>query len=291
MAGGQRVSARSGRALGDNRCMTPNVRKHGSPPFRVAVVHGGPGGAGSMAEVAAELGKDFGVLEPIQTEMTVRGQVEELADALREHSSPPFTLVGHSWGAWLTLLVAARRPELVDRLLLVSCGVLEERFRERLQEQRLARLEPAERRAFEAATRKLESGDGAAAPGAFERRAELWGKAGSYELLPGGPRPGAEPEAAVAQARIYSSVWPEAAEMRRSGELLAFAEGVRCPVLGIHGDSDPSPAGGVREPLSARIPDFRFVLLERCGHTPWRERHAREAFFRLVRAELSGAAG
>jgi pimeloyl-ACP methyl ester carboxylesterase len=57
-------------------------------------------------------------------------------------------------------------------------------------------------------------------------------------------------------------------------------------VLAIHGDSDPHPAAGVREPLSRTLPDFRFILLEKCGHMPWLERQARDTFYALLREEL-----
>jgi hypothetical protein len=42
-------------------------------------------------------------------------------------------------------------------------------------------------------------------------------------------------------------------------------------------------------PLARVLRDFRFVLLPRCGHEPWRERHARDAFYAVLRQELSSA--
>ena len=84
---------------------------------------------------------------------------------------------------------------------------------------------------------------------------------------------------------VYQGVWQEADEMRRSGELLALARRIRCPVVAIHGDYDPSPAEGVQEPLAAALEEFRFVLLARCGHTPWRERQARDEFYRVLKRE------
>ena len=41
--------------------------------------------------------------------------------------------------------------------------------------------------------------------------------------------------------------------------------------MAIHGDYDPHPASGVKEPLSRILRDFRFILLDHCGHTPWKE--------------------
>jgi pimeloyl-ACP methyl ester carboxylesterase len=78
-------------------------RRYGPPPFRVAVIHGGPGAPGEVAPVGRKLGTKYGVLEPFQTADSVSGQVEELADCLKTHGSPPLTLVGYSWGAWLAL--------------------------------------------------------------------------------------------------------------------------------------------------------------------------------------------
>jgi pimeloyl-ACP methyl ester carboxylesterase len=60
-------------------------------------------------------------------------------------------------------------------------------------------------------------------------------------------------------------------------------------VVAIHGDHDPHPADGVREPLERALSDFRFVLLDRCGHEPWQERHARDRFYAILRNELREA--
>jgi pimeloyl-ACP methyl ester carboxylesterase len=82
-------------------------------------------------------------------------------------------------------------------------------------------------------------------------------------------------------------VWAEASALRSSGALIALAGEIRCPVVAVHGDHDPHPAAGVREPLERDLKDFRFLLLERCGHEPWRERHARDRFYSLLEDELA----
>src|SRR5204862_304097 len=77
-------------------------------------------------------------------------------------------------------------------------------------------------------------------------------------------------------------------ELRRTGALLDAARRIACPVVAIHGDSDPHPAEGVERPLGAALADFRFILLERCGHTPWLERGARRRFFEAVAGARDG---
>jgi pimeloyl-ACP methyl ester carboxylesterase len=65
-----------------------------------------------------------------------------------------------------------------------------------------------------------------------------------------------------------------------------MAHAVRCPVIAIHGDHDPHPAEGVNEPLSRECPDFRFILLPKCGHRPWIERNASDAFYEVLIREI-----
>lgn len=261
------------------------VRLHGRGPYAVAVVHGGPGAPGSVAPVAAELAAHFGVLEPHQSETTVAGQAAELCTALTTHGSPPMVLIGHSWGAWLALLVAACHPELVRKLVLVSSGAFKEHYAAELAEARLGRLDQEERREFRELLAALDDPASPDKNRLIARLGCLASKADDYAPLEGPA--GAEP--VDPDGEVYRLVWGEAARLRGSGELLRLAGQVTCPVVAVHGDYDPSPAEGVSRPLAAVLADFRFVLLERCGHTPWKERYARDAFYSLLRAEIAAS--
>lgn len=261
------------------------LRTYGHPPFDVAVIHGGPGAGGEMAPVARELAPAWGVLEPIQTAATLDGQIEELRSVLLTHADPPVTLIGYSWGAWLSWMVAARHPALVKKLILVSSGPFEAQYVAHLHATRMARLSAAEQATFERVLAAL--GDPAAEDkdALLAQLGALAAKSDSYDPLDDahdddriGPR-----------GDLFQAVWEEAARWRESGKLLALAEHIQCPVAAIHGDDDPHPAAGVREPLADALDDIRFVLLPRCGHTPWTERHARAAFYRALRAALREA--
>jgi pimeloyl-ACP methyl ester carboxylesterase len=105
-----------------------NLRKYGKPPYTVAVVHGGPGARGEVAPVARELSSLVGILEPLQTATTLEGQVSELHTVLQGNASLPVTLVGHSWGAWLSFIAAARYPASVKKLVLIGSGPFEHRY-------------------------------------------------------------------------------------------------------------------------------------------------------------------
>lgn len=260
-----------------------NPRTYGPPPYRVAVLHGGPGAGGEMAPVARRLSAHRGVLEPIQTATSVNGQVHELRAALEAHADLPGILIGYSWGAWLGFILAARHPDLVRKLILVSSGPFEQRYVADLGATRSSRLTPDERTEFKAIAEALSGPPTPDQDARLARLGALAEKTDAYDPLPAESEPGDPVEAAGA---VFQGVWPEAAGLRRSGALLDLGRRIRCPVTAIHGDHDPHPAAGVRDPLSRVLEAFRFDLLAKCGHTPWRERQAVDRFYELLEEEI-----
>lgn len=257
------------------------LKKYGTAPYSVVVVHGGPGAGGEMAPVARELASDWGVLEPMQTAMSVDGQVEELKVQLMQNTDLPIVLIGFSWGAWLSVIVAAKHPELVGKLILVGSGPFEEKYASGIQATRLKRLSGEERSEVETQIKKLHNPEITDKSTAFARLGELLSKADAYD-----PIKVDSDDPVEIRADIFQRVWSEAAEIRRSKKLLEFAKQLQCPVVAIHGDCDPHPAEGVQKPLSAVLKDYRFILLQHCGHKPWIERQAKDEFYRVLKAEL-----
>jgi pimeloyl-ACP methyl ester carboxylesterase len=237
-----------------------------------------------MAPVARELARHRGVLEPIQTAASLNGQVEELRGVLEKRADPPVVLIGFSWGAWLSFIVAARHPALVKKLVLVGSGPFEERYVAQLRRTRKRRFSEEEREAFEATVRALEDPATEDRDVRLARLGALASRVDAYD--PVADRCG-EADSVGPRGDIFRGVWEEAAELRRNGQLLELGQRIKCPVVATHGDYDPHPAEGVREPLGNVLERFRFVLLERCGHKPWIERQAREAFFRVLEEELT----
>jgi len=251
------------------------LRRHGYAPFHVAVLHGGPGAPGSAYGLAKGLGEFCGVVEPFQTTFDVEGLLAELHDQVRKSLDLPAILIGHSWGAWLGFLFAAKHPTLVQKLILVSSGPFDESYVPMITKTRLERLGPEGRKLFEGLLK------GGLSDAQMKKVGEHVARADAYDPLP----PDAE-EKTPPNAAQYESVWGQASAMRQSGVLLDAAQFIRCPVVAIHGDWDPHPAEGVRVPLEKALKDFKMVLLEKCGHEPWRERQAREAFFRALHREI-----
>jgi pimeloyl-ACP methyl ester carboxylesterase len=257
-----------------------NLRTYGKPPFKVAVIHGGPGAAGEMAPVAQKLSSDRGVLEPLQTKSTIEGQIEELKTVLEKKANLPVTLIGFSWGAWLSLLFAAKYPAFVRKLLLIGSGPFEKKYAREIGKTRLDRLTTEERSEIESLFKIVENPNAKNKSLAFARIGELFSRADAYDPIE------QKSEEIEVRFNIFQNVWIEAAELRRSGKLLEFGKHIQCPVVAIHGDYDPHSAQGVRIPLSYNLKDFRFFLLENCGHKPWIERKAKDRFYKLLKREL-----
>lgn len=257
-----------------------NLRLYGGKPYRVAVLHGGPGAPGEMAPVARELASLVGVLEPLQTAGTIAGQLRELYTVLKGKGDLPVVLVGWSWGAWLGFIFTANHPSFVKKLVLVGSGPFEERCADGILPTRLSRLSEAERIEVFSIVEAMDDPAMKEKDRLMARFGALMDKADSYDMLPH------DGELLAYQYDINQSIGREADELRRGGKLLGLGKQIRCPVVAIHGDYDPHPAEGIREPLSRVLKDFKFILLEHCGHHPWVERGARDRFYEVLKGEV-----
>ncbi len=161
-----------------------NLRKYGNAPFSVAVIHGGPGVPGEMAPVARQLSTDWGILEPLQTAISLEGQVQELETVLKENGSLPITLIGHSWGAWLIFILTAQYPSLAKKLILVGSGPFEEKYTSRLMETRLSRLNEEEKKEVFSLMEILNGPETENESRAMTKLGKLMNKTDTYEPLP-----------------------------------------------------------------------------------------------------------
>ncbi len=253
------------------------LRTYGDRGPEVILVHGGPGMAGYLAPVARALAWEFRVVEPLQRRsgvvpLTVAQHVADLDEVVAATDRP--AVVGSSWGAMLALAWAAVHPGRARSLVLVGCGTFDPEargiFLRRVEERttelqgRLGplRRELADRDAF------------------FARVGELMLPAYSYELV------SSELEVAFVDARGFDQTWADMLRCQEDGTYPARLARVCEPVLMVHGDTDPHPGAMTRDTLRRYLPHLEYVGLDRCGHYPWLERHARAEFFETLRAWL-----
>ena len=259
-----------------------HLRIHGEPPFSIVVIHGGPGAPGYMAPVARELSLDRGVLEPLQTSSTIEGQMQELKSILEKEGTIPVTLIGSSWGAWLSFIFSSKYPYLVKKLVIIGSGPFEEKYASKILEIRLGRLNEQENREVFSLMAALEDSNiHSVEKNTFlSKLGNLFTKADAYNPAT------LNTEIMNTNFHIYQGIWGEASKLRQNGTLLALGKQIKCPVTAIHGDYDPHPPEGVQKPLSSVLTNFQFILIKNCGHLPWIEKQAKDEFYKILKKEL-----
>lgn len=255
-----------------------SVRTYGEHPCQIGLLHGGPGASGEMRPVAEVLSRNLGVLELLQTKKTINEQIDEVYSQLVHFVDKPIVLAGFSWGAWLGLMFAGKYPKAVKKLILISAGSFEEIYNMDFMEVRMNRLSLQDRAEAERLISIINAND--ATHDDLRRFGVLMSIADSYDYMPE-----AEDNTAL-DVDIHTSIWLEASKMRKDMALINSAEKVKCPVVAIHGENDPHPVDGVEKPLALRLSDFKMIRLTKCGHTPWKERFARDSFFELLMNEI-----
>jgi pimeloyl-ACP methyl ester carboxylesterase len=253
----------------------PTYRLWGESPFTIVILHGGPGAAGSVASLASELGKHFGVIEPFQTGTSIQSQLNELKFVIEEQAKKPVVLIGHSWGAWLGYIFASHHPELVKKLIMVGTPPFENRYVALMRKTREERISKSNREQFDNITDRMRTNP----KESFQEMGELMSEIDSFDLLP-------IYDEVDFRSDIYSSIWKEAEKIRSENQLLRLTTKISSPVVAFHGNYDPHPWQGVKIPLEERISDFKFFLLEKCGHYPWKEKFTRELFLKIMVEEL-----
>jgi pimeloyl-ACP methyl ester carboxylesterase len=256
-------------------------RKYGNPPYSVVLVHGGPGAAGYLQSVAKKLSENIGVLEPYQTKSTIDGQIEELGKFLKDNSSLPVVLIGHSWGAWLSVLFASEYPDYVKKIILVSSGPFDDEYVKSISELKMSRLKEEDISEMNRLKEILNDPSVKDKLEFFKKFGNLNSKIDYYDRI------NYNDDIVEYNPDIFLTVNRESLYLRKSGKLLRSAGRLKCPVTAIHGDFDTHPYKGVEEPLSKILNNFSFHLLEKCGHYPWNEKEAKDKFFELLKKELS----
>ncbi|MFW3171024.1 alpha/beta fold hydrolase [Geodermatophilus sp. CPCC 206100] len=306
---GEQVPVRGGQVFVRRTPWTGPVDggRDGAPRERALYVHGLGGASTNWTDLAALLAvrldgwaldlPGFGRSHPpARSAYSIRGHVRAVVDVLErivaepgEAAGRPVHLVGNSLGGLVSLLVAARRPDLVATLTLVSPAMP------------VYRVPPAFSRAL---LLLLVPG----VPSLAERR--LTGVTpeqqvrGMLQMCFGDPRrvPRVRLEQAVEEMRERAEQpWATRALTRSMRGLLTSylrvgpanawraARRLRPPTLVVWGDRDRLVDPALAPRLAAAVPDARLMVLEGVGHVAMME--AAEHTARAVLALVEDAAG
>lgn len=249
------------------------VRLYGKSPYKIVLVHGGPGAIGSLKGFAQELNElsQIGVMEAIQSKYSIAELIEELHNQIKENCSDKVSLIGHSWGAWLAVLFAEKYPELIRHVILVGSGPLEDKYVSQIGARRFQKLSEEDGAIFQRLI------DNQATDRDMEIIPYIFEKSDNYCLE--------NTEAHRADrtdSQMHNMIWEEAAKLRTKGELLKSFKNMKNKIILIQGKADPHPAEGITEPLQKNGVACETYILEKCGHSPFMEKYAKDAFYNIL---------
>lgn len=261
------------------------VRNHGTSGPRVIVLHGGPADAGHGLALARGLADSFRVLEPWQRgsgseSLTVARHVEDLRELIESRcKNERPALVGESWGAMLALAYAAAYPRSAGPLVLVGCGTFDKTARDRLHAILEDRTDnDLRQRLVDLPAQFPHSGE------RMLKWQELTRPLYSYDPFPPGED---ESEQPPFDLRAHTETWNSMVKLQEDGIYPAAFSSIRSPVLMLHGTYDPHPGQLIRDGLLPYLPQLEYHELDRCGHSPWLEKQAHDAFLKLLRDWLT----
>lgn len=263
----------------------------------VVVLHGGPGF--SMGYLAPDLeplaarhtllfydqrGAGRSTLVTDSAALDAQRFADDLEAVRRELGLARLTLLGHSWGAGVAALYAARHPERVGRLLIVGAiPATRNHLTQAFQNLNARRDSAAQRRLLELRTAwRANPGDAAACRAYYE----VWftpSFADSTALRRSrGDFCAGPPEALVNKGRnVDRFTMPSLGEWDWRSGLRA----VTAPTLVIHGAQDFMSFESARE-WATTLPNARLLVLDQSGHFPYLD--VPERFFAAVEEFLQG---
>lgn len=256
-------------------------RRYGMGDPQLILVHGGPGAPGELRPLARILEqKGFSSLEALQSASTIEGQIEELKEQLELCEVEKCILLGYSWGAWLSILLAEKYPHLVSKLLLVSTPPFSEEEAKIISNRRMEKLGEEREKEVHTLFPLLESELYDVRQDAFRRLGLLFRESDAYSLL-------TDKEYVLEyQVDIFRSVWQEAEKKRASGEIVERFGRLTQPLVFIHGSDDSHPSQAIIDLLKEMDIDAMYYEIPNCGHAPWLERFGQFRFLSIVEGEL-----
>lgn len=249
------------------------VELHGKAPYKTVLIHGGPGAIGSLKNCAEELSglTESGIVEALQSKYSIAELIEELYSQIIEYCHQKPTLIGHSWGAWLAVLFAEKHPKICKNIVLVGCPPLADKYVKEISLRRLRNLSDEESKIFQriidnAATDE----DMKKIPGILERSDNYYLESREKLIVD------------KADNEMYNRIWNEAAKMRTNGELLKAFKNIQSKLFLIQGVYDPHPIEGIIKPLKENGIPCEAYILDKCGHSPFMEKYAKEKFYEIL---------
>lgn len=251
---------------------------HESAPY-IALLHGGPGSSGPIQGLFEMLQPHGRIFIIQQAESTITDLLDHMLAKIKGVSDSKWILIGHSWGAWLAGLFAAKFPERVMKVILIGSGPLENKYTESINKSRLQRLSPEQKPIFKDCLKELQTKGNTNLSNTLAVLQNLTWLTDNFQPLP------AYHVIYDVDPNQFMTLSSEIGQWRIKGTLLHHFQQIRCPVISIHGDYDPHPVEGIAKPMSNHL-NFVQHIIPYCGHTPWIEEKSRMRFEAILAESL-----
>ena len=240
----------------------------------VVMLHGGPGLSDYLSSLDGELASGYTVHRYQQRGLapstrsgpfSVDAHAQDALAVLRAVAPDGAVVIGHSWGGYLAMHLAAMRPDLILGLVVVDpLGVVGDGgeadmgrlMQERIPPEAMARADELDERAMAGHGTAMEAEEGLAL---------VW------------PAYFADPASAPVMPPMsislecYAQTWESIHDHLSKQTVARLLPRVTIPAVFVLGaDSPIPPEHGLAS--AALIPEARTEVLEHCGHFPWLER-------------------
>lgn len=244
---------------------------------KLYLIHGGPGAQGSLHGLAHSLPSQLLPSEILQSyaaekPLSVQSHVDDMSAIIRE----PSNILGHSWGAMLTLSFACQHPEKCNQLILAGCGTYSPTSRAEYERRIAERTDITKKNWLKEAIHNAQNPDDRA--DAFKAYGDYATSIQAHDPIPD-PYPDPNPKY---DFEGHAQTWTDAMRLQKEGIEPARFSTIKCPVTLIQGKQDPHPGNLIYQDLKPHIPQLNIIELDQCGHEPWLERNARVSFLKLV---------
>jgi len=184
----------------------------------------------------------------------------------------------------LALAYAAVYPNSAGPVVLVGCGTFDKTSRSQIKKTNDERMTSELRERLSVLEKTISD------PGELmQKKHELLGMLDTYEPVESDPFD--NPEDTCPQEpfdmRAFEETWNDMTRLQEEGVYPKAFAAIKSPVIMLHGTYDPHPGDMIHASLQHYIQDMEYHRLDRCGHSPWIEKYARDEFFAILRACLS----
>ncbi len=244
----------------------------------IVLCHGGPGGYDDLGPVA-DMIDDLCQVHRYDQRGSGRSErrgpydvatfVDDLEELRKRWRVRKWVVAGHSWGAALALVYAARYPSKTRALVYISGTGIDPRWRTEYRRARLTRLMPEARSRFEELSRMRASATASErALIARERQAIL--APTNYHDADAAPEPDEDHDRLV-NNEVNALLNDDHERIVLNPRFLTRVAQLPMPTLVAHGASDPRPAWSA-ESLARTVAKGEFISLPDVGHYPWLEK-------------------